>query len=174
MPDEENIRSQLSQLETARYAEKPATDTYICCPACLKRFPAHSSMAGKLGRCGWCDAHFAINVTELRLGGEAAIVFEGEVMPRPEFFREGCRELARNASAVIRLAGEPVTPESVRRFVNQFHGTPATFSKIDGEMARSIGRWRGRSIPRVPHAAMKARGSLTTSSFGSQGPAIHR
>lgn len=96
---------------------KNETDAIICCPACLRYYPVYTSMAGKLARCGRCDANFIINVTELRVGGETAIVFNNPVAVRDPFIRGGCAEMSRNAAAVLRLAGEPVTPDAVAQLV---------------------------------------------------------
>jgi hypothetical protein len=89
------------------------SDAIICCPACLRSYPVHASMSGKLALCANCDAYFVINVTELKLDGETAIVLREPISLRVSFIQEGCAEMARNISDLLKLAGEPVTREAV-------------------------------------------------------------
>ncbi len=127
------------------------TDTVICCPACLSHYPVHTSMSGSLGRCCYCDAHFVINVTELTMGGTAAIVFDHPVSSRISFLREGCALLARNAAELLRLAGEPVTPEAVA-------GIAASLPREPGDIKTDFWR-RGRLNKTMERAFHRTQGT---------------
>jgi hypothetical protein len=90
--------------------------TVVSCPRCLRQYAVDSEMDGKLGQCRQCKSTFYISTTRLSTG-EPEFSLTDEVTPHWEFFREGCAEMARNASDLLTLAGEPVTREAICEIV---------------------------------------------------------
>ncbi len=92
-------------------------------------FEVTPDISGKAGQCRGCKSTFAICVAR-PTGDEPALTLIDPVAPRYNFLSEGCVALARNAADLLRLAGEPVTPENVYKVVHSVPHRPADLSDL--------------------------------------------
>jgi hypothetical protein len=93
------------------------SEAILSCPGCYRQYAVKRELTGKIGRCKFCDCYFMIDIAVPRGNVEDAILIDREVAYHPDFFREGCAELARNAADLLKLAGSPVWPENIKAFI---------------------------------------------------------
>lgn len=80
----------------------------VSCPYCLRQYAVDPSISGKLGQCGRCRSCFTVVISTLSPEAEAT-VFENELQPHLNFFKEGCHEFIVQSRDLLTLAGKAVT-----------------------------------------------------------------
>jgi hypothetical protein len=99
------------------------TEAVISCPRCGRQYAVDSTLAGKLAQCRACKCTFNISLATLAFG-EPEITLVDEIIVRVNFLREACVELAKSASELLRMAGEPVTQEAAMEIAKSIPRNP--------------------------------------------------
>jgi len=105
----------------------------ISCPQCLRQYEVDAATDSLVAQCGVCKACFTVAIPRLTGTVENVLVLDKEIEPHYVFFKEACETMARKACELLPLAGEPVTAESIAKFV-------ASIPMDRGEL--SDGSWR--------------------------------
>jgi hypothetical protein len=91
-------------------------EAVISCPKCARQYAVDSTLAGKSAQCRACKCTFNISLATPTYS-EPEIMLADEIIVHVNFLREACAEMALNSSDLLRLAGERVTEDSVRKIV---------------------------------------------------------